>query len=88
MRAVQLLSLKNNNLLQNHCHAINLGIDFACKNKSIQNFGFNLTTVHYFFNNSPKRQEYFELLINFYGEKLQLHEIKRRETIGYLKQDE
>ena len=66
-------------------HAINLAIDFACKNKSIQNFIFNLTTVHYFFNNSPKSQEYFELLINFYGKKLQLHETKRREIIGLSK---
>ena len=48
-------------------HPINLAISFACKNKSIQKFMDDLTTVSYFFDNSPKRQQYFELLINFYG---------------------
>ena len=34
-----------------HCrsHAVNLAISFACKNKSIQKFMDNLTTVCYFF---------------------------------------
>ena len=34
-----------------HCrvHAINLAITFACKNKSVQTFMDNLTTVCYFF---------------------------------------
>ena len=35
-------------------HAINLAINFACKSKSIQKFMDNLTTVCYFFDNSPK----------------------------------
>ena len=70
-----------------HCrsHAINLAISFACKNKSIQKFMDDLTTVCYFFNNSPKRKQYFELLINFYGEKLNLNETKRRDIIGLSK---
>ena len=70
-----------------HCrsHAINLAVSFPCKNKSIQKFMDNLTIVCYFFDNSPKRQQYFELLINFYGEKLQLNETKKRDIVGLLK---
>ena len=45
----------------------------------------SLTTVCYIFDNSLKRQEYFELLINFYDEKLQLHETKRRDIIDLSK---
>ena len=39
-----------------HCrtHAINLTISFSGKNKSIQKFTDNLTTVSYFFDNSSK----------------------------------
>ena len=36
-------------------HAINLAISFDCKNKSIQKITDNLTTLCYFFDNSPKR---------------------------------
>ena len=45
----------------------------------------DLTTVCYFFDNSPKRQQYFELLINVYGEKLNLNETNRRYIIGLSK---
>ena len=40
-----------------HCrsHGINLAISFTCKNKSVQTSMDNLTTVCYFFDNSPKR---------------------------------
>ena len=70
-----------------HCrsHATNLAIGFACKKKSAQKFMDSLTTVCYIFDNSLKRQEYFELLINFYDEKLQLHETKRRDIIDLSK---
>ena len=70
-----------------HCrsHVINLAISFACKNKSIQKFMDDLTTVCYFFDNLPKRQQFFELLINSYGEKLNLNETKRRDIIGLSK---
>ena len=68
-----------------HSHAINLAISFPCKNKSIQKFMDNLTIVCYFFENSPKRQQYFELLINFYDEKLQLNETTRKDIIGLSK---
>ena len=81
------VSSKNKNLLHTHCHshATNLAIGFACENKSVQKFMDSLTTVCYICDNSPKRQEYFELLINFYGEKLQLYETKRRDIIGLSK---
>ena len=70
-----------------HCrgHAINHAITVACKNKSVQKFMDNLTTVCYFFDNSRKRQQYSELLIHFYGEKLQLNESKRRYVTGLSK---
>ena len=62
-----------------HCcsHTINLAISFGFKNKTIQTFMDNLTLVCYFFDNSPKRQQYFELLLSFYGKKLQLNETKK-----------
>ena len=52
-------------------HAINFAINFACKNKSIENCMDKLTTVCYFFYSFPKRQQYFKLIINFYCKKLQ-----------------
>ena len=62
---VQLLSLKNNNLLQNILIVV--------------------VMLSIFLKVLPNRQQYFELLINFHGEKLQLHETKRRYIIGLSK---
>ena len=77
---VQLVSLRKQEALKEYTqcrpHEVNLTIRFACENQPIQKFMDNLTTVFYYFDNSPKRQQYFELLISFHGTKLQLHETK------------
>ena len=38
--------------------------------------------IFFFFENSPKRQKYFECFLEFYKVDLNLPEIKRKEIIG------
>ena len=45
----------------------------------------NLTSVCKFFENSPKRQKYFECFLEFYKVDLNLPETKRKEIIGLAK---
>ena len=46
---------------------------------------YNLTSVCNFFENSPKRQKYFECFLEFYKVDLNLPETKREEIIGLAK---
>lgn len=48
-----------------HCnsHVLNLSIAAACKIPSVRNMIDSLNEVYLFFHNSPKRQTYFELVI-------------------------
>ena len=51
-----------------HCrsHCINLAIAFCCKNEVVTKFMDDLSSVCHFFANSPKRQQYFEMFVEFY----------------------
>ena len=51
-----------------HCrsHCINLSVASACKERPIRQFMDDLTSLCYFFSNSPKRQQYFEEFIAKY----------------------
>ena len=51
-----------------HCrsHCINLAEVFSCKNEVICWFIADLTSVYFFFANSPKQQQYFEKFIDFH----------------------
>ena len=70
-----------------HCrnHKLNLAISYACKNQSMKKFMDNLTSVCNFFENSPKRQKYFECFLEFYKVELNLPEAKWKEIIGLAK---
>ena len=86
---VQLVSLRKQQALKEYTqcrtHEVNLTINFACGNQPIQKFMDNLTTICYYFDNSPKRQQYLQLLISFHVVKLQLHETKGKTWLAYLK---
>ena len=70
-----------------HCrnYMLNLAICFACKTQSIRKFMDNLTTLCFLYENSPKKQRYFENFIEFYIEKLNLSETRLKEIIGFTK---
>ena len=70
-----------------HCknHILSLAIRFACENQSIRKCMDNLTTLCFFFENSPKRQSYLENFIEFYREKLNLSETRCKKIIGLSK---
>ena len=67
-----------------HCrnHCINLVIAFACKSTSVTNFMDSLTSVCYYFANSPKRQQYFERFIDYYKDELSVVASSRSHVIG------
>ena len=50
-----------------HCrnHILNSVISFACKNQPHKQFIDNLTSVCFFFENSPKRQKFFGNFIEY-----------------------
>ena len=66
-------------------HIINLAISYACKNHSIKKCMDNLTAVFSFFENSPKRQKYFECFLEFCKIDSNLTETERKEIIGLAK---
>ena len=70
-----------------HCrsHTINLSIAFSCKNQSIIRFMDNITSLCYFFANSPKRQQYLENFMEFFKEELSVQDTRRKEVIGLAK---
>ena len=70
-----------------HCrnHILNLAICFPCKNQSVPKFMDNLTTLCFFFEDSPKRHRYFKNFIEFYREKLNLSENRHKEIIDLSK---
>ena len=70
-----------------HCrnHCINLAIAFACKNTSVTNFMDSLTSVCYYFANSPKRQQYFKRFIDYYKDELSVAASSRSHVIGLSK---
>ena len=70
-----------------HCrsHCINLSIAFACKNDVVSKFMDDLTSVCYFFANSPKRQQFFERFIEFYKKEMSISESDRTHIIGLAK---
>ena len=70
-----------------HCrsHCINLAIAFSCKNEVVTKFMDGLSSVCYFFANSPKRQQYFEKFINFYKKDLKVCESNHAHIIGLSK---
>ena len=69
-----------------HCrsHCLNLSISFACKNQSITNFMSTLTSASNFFAYSAKRQQYFELFIDYYKNQLEVS-TNRKKLIGLSK---
>ena len=63
-------------------HCINLAVVFTCKNEVIRGFMTDLTSVCFFFANSPKRQQYFENFIDSHKELLKVSETNRTQIIG------
>ena len=72
-----------------HCknHILSLDICFACENQSFRKCMDNLTTLCFFFENSPKRQSYLENFIEFYREKLNLSETNAKRSLVCQKRD-
>ena len=70
-----------------HCrnHCINLAIAFAWKNTSVTNFMDRLTSVCYYFENFPKRLQYFEGFIDYYKDELSVAASGRSRVIGLSK---
>ena len=70
-----------------HCrnHCINLAIAFACKNTSVTNFMDSLTSVCYYFANSPKRHQHSERFIDYYKDELSVAASSRSHVIGLSK---
>ena len=70
-----------------HCrnHCITLAIAFACKNTSVTNFMDSLTSVCYYFANSPKWQQYLERFIDYYKDELSVAASSRSHVIGLSK---
>ena len=66
-------------------HCINLVIAFSCKNKVIT--WMDLSSVCYFFANSPKRQQYFEKFIDLYKKGLKAVSLIISISLDYQKQD-
>ena len=65
---VQLLPLKKNNLLQNALIVVVMLSILKVNGLKVHG---QLNRCLLFFDISPKMQQYFKLLINFYGKKLQ-----------------
>ena len=57
-----------------HCrsHCLHLTIVFACKNDDVSKFMDDLTSLCYFFANSPKRQQYFDTFIHYHKFELSI----------------
>ena len=70
-----------------HCrnHSISLAIAFACKNTSVTNFMDSLTSVCYYFANSPKQKQYFERFIDYYKDELSVAACSRSHVMGLSK---
>ena len=70
-----------------HCrgHCINLSIACSCKNEVVRALMDDISSVCYFFANSPKRQQFFERFITFYKEDLKVCESNRSHIIGLSK---
>ena len=62
-------------------HCINLALVFACKDEVIRGFMADLTSVCFFFANSPKRQQYFEKFVDFHKELFKVSETNRTHII-------
>lgn len=60
--AQRIVREKSSRALHVHCalHRLNLVVVKACKIPLVRNIMDTLTDLHYFFENSPKRQRYFE----------------------------
>ena len=65
---------------RNHC--INLVVTFTCKNEAVSKFMDDLTSVCYFFSNSPKRQQFFERFIDYYKDDMSISESDQKHVIG------
>ena len=71
-----------------HCrsHCINLSVASACKERPIRQFMDDLTSLCYFFSNSPKRQQYFEEFIAKFRKELNVpDDMKKSKIIGLVK---
>ena len=72
-----------------HCrsHCINLAVVIVVVAVlAIRGFMADLTSVCFFFANSPKRQQYFEKFIDFHKELFKVSEINRTHIIGLPRQ--
>ena len=69
-----------------HCrsHCLNLAIVFACKN-DVNKFMDDLTSLCYFFANSPERQQYFETFIDYHKDELPISDSNKKYVIGLAK---
>ena len=76
-------SMTNSIHCRNHC--INLAIAFVCNNDVVSKFMDDLTSVCYFFTNSPKRQQFFEGFIEFYKKEMSILESDGKHVIGLAK---
>ena len=70
-----------------HCrnHLLSLAIANVCQNASIKRFMISLTEANSFLDTSPKRQQCFELFMNFYKKELSVSESEIKHAKGLSK---
>ena len=70
-----------------HCrsHCLNLAIVFACKNDVVSKFMDDLTSLCYFLQNWPKRQQYFETFNDYHKDQLSISDSNKKHVIGLAK---
>lgn len=66
-----------------HCHVLNLSIASACSIPVIQNMIGVINEVYLFFNSSPKRQNYFEHILEaFDSQHIVLQKLRACAKLG------
>ena len=88
LKVHQQLSKKKQPLAESvHCrsHCLNFAIVFACKNDVVNKFMDDLTSLCYFFANSPKRRQYFETFIDYHKDELPISDSNKKHVIGLAK---
>ena len=70
-----------------HCmsHYLNLGTIFAFKSDIVSKFIYDLTSLCYFFENLPKRQQYFQTFIHYHKYELSILGSNKKHVIRLAK---
>lgn len=64
--------------LYTHCssHVLNLSVASSCQNSAIRNMMGTISEVFIFFDSSPKRQRFFETVLNKFGPEIRVKKVK------------